>query len=156
MWLNLLLLAAVKNGGITVSGKWRYLATVMDLYSRRILGWSLSGTRSTSLTCSALSYALKKRSYPRGVLFHTDRGVEYTGCEYQKVLDVYDFKHSVNRPGYCTDNAFMESFYHTLKGENIRGKIFRSTSELRRSLSNYINKYYNSIRFIRTLMICLR
>lgn len=131
---------------LKVSGKWRYLATVMDVYSRRILGWSLSKTRSTELTCAALGYALKKRAYPKGVLFHTDRGVEYMGCEYQKLLNNYDFRHSVNRPGCCTDNAFMESFYHTLKGEKIRGKIFRSTSELRRAISNYINKYYNSIR----------
>ena len=71
---------------IKVNGQWQYLATVIDLYSRRILGWSLSTTRTTELTRSAMTYALKKRNYPKGVLFHTDRGVEYTGGEFQKLL----------------------------------------------------------------------
>jgi len=131
---------------IKVNGQWQYLATVMDLYSRRILGWSLSSTRTTELTRAAMTYALKKRNYPKGVLFHTDRGVEYTGGEFQKILKENGFRHSLNRPGHCTDNAFMESFFHSLKAELIRGTIYRKATELRRALSTYINHFYNTVR----------
>ena len=126
---------------LKVNGKWQYLATVMDLYSRRIVGWSLSASRTTDLTCAALRYALRKRGSPRGLLFHTDRGVEYTGSEFQEMLAEYGFRHSVNRPGQCTDNAFMESFFHSMKAELIRGSIYKNAKELRKSLAGYINKF---------------
>lgn len=93
-----------------------------------------------------MQYALKKRNFPKGVLLHTDRGIEYTGKEFQKMLNEYKFKHSLNRPGHCTDNAFMESFFHSLKAELIRGAIYRSATELRRALVTYINQFYNSVR----------
>lgn len=128
------------------NGTWQYLATVMDQYSRRILGWSLSSSRTTSLTCAALTNALKKRNFPRNVIFHTDRGVEYTGSVFQDLLLKFGFKHSVNRIGYCTDNAFMESFYHSLKGELIRKSKFESVSHLRKEVGCYINHFYNRVR----------
>ena len=131
---------------LKLKGKWQYLATVMDRYSRRIVGWSLSDTRTTELTCNALKHGLKKRGYPRGVVFHTDRGIEFTGFAFQSLLAQYGFKHSVNRPGYCTDNAFMESFYHSLKGELIRSSVFTSVDHLRKALQTYINKFYNAVR----------
>lgn len=131
---------------LKVNGQWRYLATVMDMYSRRILGWSLSSTRTQELTMAALGYALKKRDYPRDVIFHTDRGIEYISNEFQRMLKKSGFKHSLNRPGHCTDNAFMESFFHSLKAELIRGSTYNRTKELRKALSSYINKFYNSVR----------
>jgi putative transposase len=131
---------------LKVKGEWQYLATVMDQYSRRILGWSLSSTRTTKLTTDALKYALKKRGYPRGLIFHTDRGIEFTGHVFQALLNKYDFKHSLNRPGHCTDNAFMESFYHSLKGELIRGVVYKCIADLRSALSTYINQFYNAVR----------
>jgi putative transposase len=131
---------------LKLNGQWQYLATVMDIYSRRILGWSLSTSRTTELTCAALTYALRKRGYPRGVVFHTDRGIEYTGANFQKLLDEFGFKHSVNRPGCCTDNAHMESFFHSLKAELIRGTVFRGVKALRKALATYINQFYNSVR----------
>lgn len=131
---------------IKVNERWHYLATVMDLFSRRILGWSLGEQRSQELTISALGYALKNRGYPTGVVFHTDRGIEYTAKDFQKHLRKYDFIHSLNRPGYCTDNAFMESFFHSLKTELIRGNTYTKIGELRRELSRYINNFYNSVR----------
>lgn len=131
---------------LKVRGKWRYLATVMDLYSRRIIGWSLSKSRSMVVTCTAYQYAMKKRGYPKGVIFHTDRGIEYRGSDFQDLLRLYDSKHSMNRPGQCTDNAFMESFYHSLKAELIRGNIYKSTASLRRDLATYINGFYNMRR----------
>ena len=131
---------------LKVNGKWNYLATVMDQYSRRILGWSLSRSRNTELTSNALNYALKKRKYPKGLIFHTDRGIEYTGLDFQAMLNKYTIKHSVNRPGYCTDNAFMESFFHSLKVELIRGNVFKCANKIRQALSDYINNFYNSVR----------
>ena len=131
---------------LKVNGRWQYLATVMDLYSRRIIGWSLSSTRMTELTKAALSYALKRREFPQEVLLHTDRGIEYTGNEFQKLLRENRFRHSLNRPGHCTDNAFMESFFHSLKAELIRGSAYNSARELRRSLAGYINNFYNTVR----------
>ncbi len=131
---------------LKVNGRWQYLATVMDLYSRRILGWSLSATRTTELTKAAMIYALKKRDYPKGVMLHTDRGIEYTANEFQKLLRKNGFTHSLNRPGHCTDNAFMESFFHSLKAELIRGTIYTTATSLRRSLAAYINNFYNKIR----------
>ncbi len=131
---------------IKIKGRWQYLATMMDLYSRRILGWSLSTTRTTELTRAAMTYALKKRGNPKGVLLHTDRGAEYLGNEFQKMLLKNEFRHSLNRPGHCTDNAFMESFFHTLKTELIRGTLYRNARELRRSVAAYINQFYNTVR----------
>lgn len=131
---------------LKVKGRWQYLATVMDQHSRRILGWSLSETRNMKLSVGALVYALKKRNYPKNVIVHTDRGIEYTGYLFQDTLVKYGLTHSVNRPGHCTDNAFMESFYHSLKAELIRGNFFNSAAELRRELKRYINQFYNSVR----------
>lgn len=131
---------------IKVKKKWCYLATVMDVYSRRIIGWSLGPNRTTTLTESALIYALKKRGYPKGMVFHTDRGIEYTNHRFQGLLKRHGLSHSVNRPGHCTDNAYMESFYHSLKGELIRGVKFNGLKTLRKTLSRYINKFYNAVR----------
>lgn len=131
---------------LKVKGRWQYLATVMDQYSRRILGWSLSDTRNMRLSVGALMHALKKRNYPRDVIVHTDRGIEYTGYLFQETLVKYGLTHSVNRPGHCTDNAFMESFYHSLKAELIRGTVFASVTELRKELKSYINQFYNPVR----------
>lgn len=131
---------------LKVNGRWQYLATVMDRYSRRILGWSLSRRRTTALTIDALNYALRKRKYPNGIIFHTDRGLEYTGSVFQAELKKWKIRHSVNRPGYCTDNAFMESFYHSLKAELIRGNVYKTTKALRKALKSYINQFYNAVR----------
>ena len=131
---------------LKLNGQWQYLATVMDRYSRRIVGWSLSSSRKTTLTKAALNYALKKRGYPEGIVFHTDRGIEYAGSEFQTLLKKQNFKHSVNRPGCCTDNAYMESFYHSLKAELIRGSVYKTVVSLRRALAKYINQFYNTVR----------
>lgn len=131
---------------IRLDERWHYLATVMDYYSRRILGWSMSTSRTTELTRAALEYALKKRHSPKGVVFHTDRGIEYTGSQFQKLLKRHQFKHSLNRPGCCTDNAHMESFFHSLKAELIRGSVFGGARALRKALSSYINQFYNTVR----------
>lgn len=131
---------------LKLNGQWHYLATVMDLFSRRIIGWSLSINRTMVMTCEALKYALRKRGYPTDVVFHTDRGIEYMGKDFQKLLENQSFIHSVNRPGHCTDNAHMESFYHSLKAELIRGSVFNGVKAMRKALARYINRFYNAVR----------
>lgn len=131
---------------LKLNGQWQYLATVMDVYSRRIIGWSLSKHRRSELTIHALSYALKRRRYPKGVVFHSDRGIEYLSYEYRHFLIKHDLRQSFNRAYHCTDNAFMESFYHTLKGELIRQSYYKTVTQLRQALSTYINGFYNKTR----------
>lgn len=131
---------------LKVAGQWQYLATVMDLYSRRILAWSLSSTRTTELTTGVLAKALKRRNYPAGLVFHSDRGIEYTAFEYRRLLQKHGVRQSFNRPGHCTDNAHMESFSHSLKGELIRGNHYASEKLLRAELAGYINHFYNAAR----------
>jgi len=131
---------------IKVKGRWFYLATVMDVYSRRILGWSLDTTRTTALTLSALRYALKGRRPEKDMIFHTDRGIEFAAFRFQDKLQKHGIRPSLNRPGHCTDNAHMESFFHSLKVELIRGRKFNCEQELRSSLNSYINQFYNHKR----------
>ncbi len=128
---------------LKIKGKWCYLSTVMDVHSRRIIGWSLGRDRSTNLTLTALQNALKSRSLKDDLIFHTDRGIEYTAFRFQDMLKKHGISHSVSRPGCCTDNAHMESFFHTLKAELIRGTMFENESELRYALNSYINQFYN-------------
>ena len=131
---------------LKVKGRWLYLAAVMDVYSRRILGWSLDKTRTTNLTLSALRYAIKGRRPEKDMIFHTDRGIEFTAFRFRNALRDYGIRASLNRPGHCTDNAHMESFFHSMKAELIRGRKFQSEHELRYSLNSYINQFYNHKR----------
>jgi len=131
---------------IRVKKRWRYLAVVMDLYSRRILGWSLGRRRTVGLTLQALTRALKGRTPCKNMIFHTDRGIEYRGFKFQERLELLGIRASVNRPRCCTDNAHMESFFHSLKGEVIRGNVFSNDQELRGKLRWYINHFYNRVR----------
>jgi len=131
---------------LKVAGKWRYLATVLDVYSRRILGWSLSSHRTADLTLSALRNAVRDREIKKGLIFHTDRGIEFTSHRFRDELKRLGIRPSVNRPGCCTDNAHMESFFHTLKAELIRGNVFHNDKELRYALNYYINRFYNHRR----------
>ena len=131
---------------LKVNHRWVYLATIMDVYSRRILGWSLSRHRTAQLTITALRHAMRQRQGETPEIFHTDRGIEYTAYRYQDALKKYGMASSYNRPGYCTDNAHMESFYHSLKAELIRGRQFETISELRLALNSYINQFYNHKR----------
>ncbi len=125
---------------------YRFLTVVMDIYSRRVLSWSLTSDRTTKETSTVLRRAIKERQPATGLIFHTDRGSEFTGKGLRKVLTKYMMKASVNRLGYCTDNGHMESFFHSLKGELIRGRKFNSMPELRYALNSYINHFYNKKR----------
>ena len=131
---------------LKVKQDWLYLAVVMDIYSRRILGWSLSKTRTTALSLTALRYAIKGRDPGDGLIFHTDRGIEYTAYKYKNKLMELGMRQSLNRAGHCTDNGHMESFFHSLKAELIRGRVYKSEKELRYALNGYINQFYNHKR----------
>lgn len=131
---------------LKVGKRWMYLSVIMDLYSRKIIAWTLDKQRTAEVTKRTLQYALRKRQPKTGLLFHTDRGIEYRGKVFQKVLEKHEIKHSLNRLGYCTDNAHMESFFHSMKAELIRGKDYSKEPELRYDLIRYINQFYNSKR----------
>jgi putative transposase len=105
---------------IKIKNSFHYLAAVMDLYSRRLIGWSLGNNRKQELTERALMNAIRKRNPKGGLIFHSDRGIEYCANKYHELLGKYGIVPSVNRPGHCQDNAHMESFFHSLKGELIR------------------------------------
>ncbi len=137
------------SGDITylrVSNRWYYLAVVLDLFSRRIIGWSLGQQKSTDLTMKALKQALAQRKPSDTVLFHTDRGAEYRAHVMQAFLKKRNVKASMNRPGCCTDNAEVDSFFHSLKADVIRGHIFNSVDKLRVLLKSYLNHFYNRQR----------
>ena len=131
---------------LKVKNRWMYLSVIMDLYSRRIIAWRLHKRRTAEVTKRTLEYALKKRKPPPGLIFHSDRGVEYRGDVFQKALNSRGIVHSLNRAGHCTDNAHMESFFHSMKAELIRGIRYVSEAQLRYDLVKYINKFYNKSR----------
>ena len=139
---------------IRIKNRFQYLAAVMDLYSRRIVGWSFGNNRKGELTRRALLHAVRKRRPPEGMLFHSDRGVEYRCDEHSKALDRYKLIHSANRPRCCQDNAHMESFFHTLKGELIRGRSIESEIELKQLVKGYIIHFYNNKRLHSALNYC--
>lgn len=137
------------SGDITylkVGVRWHYLAVVIDLYSRRVIGWALGKNKTTSLTLKALQLAINKRKPTNTVLFHTDRGAEYRAHVVQAFLIKHKIKASMNRPGCCTDNAEVESFFHSLKGDLIRGNKFETMNKLHSKLKGYLNYFYNRQR----------
>jgi transposase InsO family protein len=130
---------------IRVAGCWHYLAVVMDKCSRRILGWSLSRRRDSALTRRAFAHAVHRRKPLPGVVFHSDRGIEYAAHDLGRSLASYGLIQSMNRPRHMNDNAHMESFFHSLKSERLNGITFATDAHLKRELSNYFS-FYNRVR----------
>jgi transposase InsO family protein len=131
---------------LRVGRRYWYLAAVMDLYSRRIVGWALGAQRNVDLTRRALRRALQRRGAPRGLIFHTDRGSEYGAYRYRRVLERYGVVQSMNRPRHAEDNNHMESFFHTLKADVIHGHTFDAPPQLHGALRRYIDGFYNRRR----------
>jgi len=126
--------------------QWLYLAVVLDLYSRKVIGWSIAKRRNVELTRTALLAAIERRQPKPGLIFHTDRGVEYRSDGIQNILKQHGILPSMNRPGSCTDNAEMESFFHTLKGDLLKSRVFESEKKMRNSIAGYLNIFYNQFR----------
>jgi transposase InsO family protein len=125
---------------------WLYLATLLDLFSRRVVGWSMSDRMPTSLPLAALEMALRMRRPPRGLVHHTDRGSQYASAEYQSALAKHGLVASMSRKGNCWDNAVAESFFATLKVELVRDADFATRAEARAAVFEYIEVFYNRQR----------
>jgi transposase InsO family protein len=129
----------------TVEG-WLYLAVVIDLFSRKVVGWAMSHRMKASLVTEALSMAYWRRKPEKGLIHHSDRGSQYAGCDYQKLLKSHGMICSISRKGDCWDNAVVESFFHSLKTEWTTGMPYRSRSDARSDVIHYIEMFYNSHR----------
>jgi len=123
-----------------------YLATVMDLYSRRIVGWALSPSLDATIAIEAIQMALRQRKPPAGVIFHSDRGCQYTSQAFRDVLDRAQVRRSMGRTGCCYDNAAAESFFHSLKVEWLHGREIQGREAVRNEVFSYIEGFYNRRR----------
>jgi putative transposase len=125
---------------------WLYLAVVVDLFSRQVVGWSMGSRIDSSLVVDALLMALWRRQPQGSVLVHSDQGCQFTGHEWQTFLREHNLVSSMSRRGNCHDNAVAESFFQLLKRERIRRRIYTSRSDARADVFNYIEMFYNSQR----------
>ncbi|MGK8314409.1 IS3-like element ISEc16 family transposase [Escherichia coli] len=125
---------------------WLYLAVVIDLWSRAVIGWLMSPRMTAQLACDALQMALWRRRRPESVIVHTDRGGQYCSGDYQALLKRHNLRGSMSAKGYCYDNACVESFFHSLKVECIHGERFSSREIMRATVFNYIECDYNRWR----------
>lgn len=129
----------------TQSG-WAYLAAVMDLFSRRIVGWALGPSLETALVAEALQRAQKKRRPAPGLLHHSDRGVQYASSAFRALLQAHQMEPSMSAKGNCYDNAAMESFWSTLKTELVHQRQFQNLAAARLAIFDYIETFYNRVR----------
>ena len=125
---------------------WLYLAVVIDLFSRKVVGWALDSRMTAELVCRALRMALKSRGEVAHTLCHFDRGSQYASDIFQALLHQCGFTCSMSRKGNCWDNAVAESFFHSLKVEAVHGITFRTKDEARRAVFDWIECFYNTKR----------
>lgn len=130
---------------------WAYLAVLIDLFSRKVVGWAIDTTMQTSLCIRALHRALAARGAMRGAVHHTDRGVQYASHAYRQALKEAGLTQSMSRKGNCWDNAVAESFFGTLEQELVPQKPWKDLAAARQAVSQYIHRYYNPIRRHSTL-----
>jgi putative transposase len=136
-------------GDVTFIGTqqgWMYLAVVIDLYSRRVVGWACSGSCDTRLVIRALEIALQSRRPAPGLMFHSDQGSNYASLAFQQFLKEHEIVQSMSRRGNCWDNAVVERFFRSLKGECIGEQIYRDYQQARADVLDYILMFYNPLR----------
>ena len=125
---------------------WLYLAAVIDLYSRKVVGWSMSSRMQTSLALNALLMAVWRRKPTDTVVVHSDQGSQFTSHEWRAFLADHNLEASMSRRGNCYDNAVAESFFHLLKTERIRRKTYKTRKDARQDVFDYIEIFYNPKR----------
>lgn len=130
---------------LRVNSEWRYLAVILDKFSRRVIAWSLSRKRNVDLSLTAFKQAAKKRLVQPGLFFHSDRGAEYVANKYRQWMTDNGVIQSMNRKGVMNDNAEMESFFHHIKAERLHRHEFLTEKELRAAIIDYIG-FYNRKR----------
>jgi len=144
IWLGDVTFIATRRG-------WLYLAVLLDLYSRKVIGWSMSTQIDKQLALDALEMAIIRRNTNSGILHHTDRGSIYASDEYTAKLASNKMMQSMSRKGDCYDNAVAESFFSTLKNELVVGDIFESREQARKEIFDYIEVFYNRKRIHQSL-----
>ncbi len=125
---------------------WLYVAAIMDLFSRRVVGWAMCSSMDRSLVLAALDMAVKQRRPPPGLLHHSDRGSQYASLDYRQALTEHGMHASMSNRACCYDNAAMESFWHTLKSELITKRRFQTRAEATQAIFEYIEVFYNRLR----------
>lgn len=130
---------------------WLYLAAVMDLYSRKIVGWAMAPTMHAELVCSALQMAITQRQPPAGLIVHSDRGSQYASALHRELLTRHELVASMSRKGNCWDNAVMERFFLNLKMERVWQKEYANHAEAKQDITDYIVVFYNNVRLHSTL-----
>lgn len=125
---------------------WLYLAVVMDLFSRKIVGWSMSSRMQASLACNALNMAIWQRKPTTGLIVHSDRGSQYASKEYRNLLKMHHYVGSMSKKGDCWDNSVIESFFGSLKQERVQWRNYQTRWEAQQDILNYITMFYNSNR----------
>jgi putative transposase len=130
---------------------WLYVAAVVDLFSRRVVGWSMSATMTAQLVTDALIMAIWRRGKPDALLHHSDRGSQYTSEQFQRLMADHGVTCSMSRSGNCWDNAAMESFFSTLKIERTARKTYRTRDQAKADVFDYIERFYNPRRRHSTL-----
>ena len=125
---------------------WLYLAVVIDLFSRKVVGWSMGSRMKAKLVCDALRMAIWQHQPQRGLIVHSDRGSQYASREYRKLLEIQGFSGSMSRTGDCFDNAVAESFFGSLKQERIHWRHYQTRHAAQQDVLHYISMFYNSHR----------
>lgn len=126
---------------IQIGKRWLYMAAVLDLYARRIVGWAFSLVADATLACEALRMAVESRGRPKGVMFHSDQGCQYTSHKFRAVLEKYELVQSMSHRGQCWDNAPMERFFGALKSEWIPAEGYQSEELARLDIQAYLVRY---------------
>jgi transposase InsO family protein len=131
---------------LATSEGWLYLAVIIDLYSRQVVGWSMDTRMTATLVSDALSMALFRRGFPEQVIVHSDRGSQYCSKDYRDLISAYNLRQSMSRKGNCWDNACVESFFHSMKVEAIQYEPIMTREEMRQTIFEYIEVDYNRTR----------